>query len=401
MSKRPGILFTAFERSGDEHAAPVIAELRRMAPDTPIYATGGRHMQEAGAELIEQTDHMGLMLADSAGEIPEHFRRLGRLKKWLADHPVAVHVPTDSPAANWDICKLVKRRYGKPAADRPAAKVVHLVAPQIWAWAQWRVGKLRKYSDLVLCLLPFEPAWFEKRGIRARFIGHPLFNHPIDQDAFNWQSIGYPAGSPKVALMPGSRPKELSRNWPIMFETWRTLCERYPDAQAVVAGVHEAALEKLRRITPELPENMKLVHSQTDTVINWADVVLAVSGTVSLHIARQSKPMALLYKVNAFTWYTVGQFLVKARTYTLPNLIAAGRVEGADKDKHVVREFIPFLGGSVQPIADELSRLIDDEQAHAAQVAALNGIVEQLSRHDAGRDAAEAIVGVMRSAQAV
>ncbi len=397
MVKAPGILFTAFEHSGDEHAAPVIAELRRMLPDTPIYATGGDRMAAAGAEIIEKTTHMGLMFADSASHIPEHFRRLNRLKRFLADHPIAVHVPTDSPAANWDICKLIKRRYGKPSASGPGAKVVHLVAPQVWAWAQWRVRKLRKFSDMVLCLLPFEPSWFEKRGVNARFIGHPLFNHAIETDPLRWQAMTYPTGSPKVALMPGSRAAEITRNWPIIVDAWKELSARFPGAQAVVAGINADSLNRFRELTPDIPDSMHLVHSQTDAVIHWADVVLAVSGTVSLHIARQSKPMVLIYKANRLTWTLVGQFLINTRTFTLPNLIHSGRVEGGDS--HIVKEFIPFLGGSVEPIVDEVAHLIDNDRARAVQIEALDNIVAQFQRHNAGREAAETIVQIMRQDQ--
>ena len=274
---------------------------------------------------------------------------------------------------------------------------MHLVAPQVWAWAQWRVGKLRRYSDMVLCLLPFEPAWFEKRGVNARFIGHPLFDHTIESDPLRWQGMTYPGGSPKVALMPGSRAAEITRNWPFIHEAWQKLSERYSDAQAVVAGVNADSLNRFRELTPDIPSNMRLVHSQTDAVVHWADVVLAVSGTVSLHIARQSKPMVLMYKVNRWTWSMVGQFLINTRTFTLPNLIHAGRVEGGDK--HIVKEFIPFLGGSVDGIVDEVANLIEDDRARAVQVEALDNIVAQFQRHNAGREAAETIVEIMRQDQ--
>lgn len=389
MSAPRGILFTAFERSGDEHAAPVIAQLRKLAPDVPIYATGGDHMADAGAELIEKTDHMGTMGADSFGHILEHLRRMKRLRHWLTEHPIAAHVPTDSPAANWGICKAVKKQFG----DR--AKVVHLVAPQVWAWGQWRVKRLRDWSDLVLCLLPFEPEWFKRHGVNARFIGHPVFNHELDTTSLDNMAVSYPHGSPRIALMPGSRQKELERNWPVILDAWRRFSADHPDAQAVVAGVHEAAVNRLRQIEGDTPPNVHMVHGQTDAVIRWSQAVLSVSGTVSLHIARQARPMVLLYKLNPVTWTLAGQFIVRARTFALPNLIGAGRVEGAPPREHIVREFVPWLGGDTRPIAAALSALVDDEQVRATQLGALRRVIEHFAPHDAGEEAAKAILEIM------
>lgn len=386
MSTPRGILFTAFERSGDEHAAPVIEHIRQVAPEIPIYATGGLHMEAAGATLIERTEHMGAMGADSFSQVLDHLRRMKRLKRWLAEHPIAVHVPTDSPAANWGICKAVKKQFGDEA------KVVHLVAPQVWAWGQWRVKRLRHGSDLVLCLLPFEPDWFKRHGVNARFIGHPVFDHPLDYDELNAQAAMYPHGSPKIALMPGSRSKELTRNWPVILDAWRHFAAAHPDASAVVAGINAEALPRLREIDGDIPDSVHMVHSQTDAIVRWADAVLSVSGTVSLHIARQAKPMVLLYKLNPVTWTLAGQFIVKARTFTLPNLIAAGRVEGAPPREHLVKEFVPWLGGSAQPIADALAHLVDHDKARHAQIDGLKKVIGHFAPHNAGKEAAQAIL---------
>ena len=398
MTQRAGILFTAFEPSGDEHAAPVIAELRRREPDVPIYGLGGPQMAQAGAEIIEQTSGMGLMLADSAGHIPEHFRRVRRVKAWLKDHPIAVHVPTDSPAANWSFCALIKRMYGNPAPGRPAARVVHLVAPQVWAWASWRVRRLRKWSDLVLCLLPFEPAWFEKRGVRARFIGHPLFDHSLDLDDCNWQSMHYPGGTPKIALLPGSRPNELRRNWPTIVRVYRRLTERFPDSQAMVAAVDEKAAERLKTMVPDLPSSLKIVADQTEAVLHWADVVLTVSGTATLHIARHGKPMCIMYRVNKWNWLLAGRFIVKTRTFTLPNLITLGEPRPT-RDGHVIKEFVPHFGDP-QDIVDEVASLVTDEDKREAQLRVLADVVGRFEPHQAGNEAADAIVAELRRAEA-
>ncbi len=393
MSEAPCILFTAFEPSGDEHAAPVVAELCRLVPNTPIYALGGPRMADAGAELIAQTCTRGTMGASSFGEIGRQMKLRRRLKAWLSDHRVAVHVPTDSPAANWAFCKLVRKQWGR-AGDGRGSKTVHLVAPQVWAWASWRVGKLRRMSDLVLCLLPFEPKWFAEHGVAARFIGHPVFDSELDEQTLNWDGMHLPGGKPRLALLPGSRPAEIKHNWPDLLEAFARLCRQFDTAQGIVVAVHQRAAERLRRLTPNWPDNLKLVQGKMNPVLHWADLVLAASGTVTLHVARHRKPMTIVYRVNPVSWTLVGRWVVNARTFSLPNLIAANRVD-PDPAEHVVKEFIPFWG-DVQPIVDEATSLIRNDDKRLAQVEALSTIADRFEHHHAGREAAQAIVDLMR-----
>lgn len=381
MTTQPCILFTAFEPSGDEHAAAVIAELRTMLPHVAIRALGGPRMAEAGATLIEPTTQRSAMLAGALGKVREQLALRRRLKSWMENNPVAVHVPTDSPAANWWFCKAVKKRWG--------AKVVHFVAPQVWAWAPWRVARLRKWSDRVLCILPFEPEWFAARGVEARFVGHPLFDHPLEDDTLHWQGVGYPGGAPKVAILPGSRPAEVIANWPLMAAAFERLTLQLPHAQGLVAAADEASVQLIRQAGAALPANIKLTVGQSDAVIRWADVVLSVSGTVTLHVARQRKPMVVLYKVSPIQWHALGRWLIDTRTFTLPNLLAVGPQPSAKG--HIVREFVPFTGGTadVGPIAQELVSLFQDADKRQQQQRALDAAVAKFAGYNAGRLAAE------------
>ncbi len=394
-SKLPCILFTAFEPSGDEHAAPVIAELRRLAPQVPICALGGPRMADAGAELIAHTCGRGSMGASSLAEIGRHFKRVRVLKRWMAGHQVAIHVPTDSPAANWGIMKTIKKRYdGRDG--QPPAKVVNLVAPQVWAWGSWRVNKLRRWSDLVLCLLPFEPQWFAQHRVKARFIGHPLFDQSLPTDALAWEGMNLSGGSPRIVLLPGSRPSEIKDNWPDLLEAFRRLSAEMDTTQGVVVAVHERAANKLRRIAGDRwPTNLKLLNNNLDAALHWGDVTLAVSGTVTLHVARHGLPMAVMYHVNRFNWTMLGQFIVRARTFTLPNLIAAGAVN-PDPAEHIVREFIPYFG-DVDALVDEMRSLLTDNDKRAIQIEALKQIIAKFEGHNAGLEAAEAILETMES----
>jgi lipid-A-disaccharide synthase len=274
--------------------------------------------------------------------------------------------------------------------------VVHLVAPQVWAWASWRVRRLRLWSDLVLCLLPFEPHWFQEHGVRAQFVGHPVFETPLDVAELQRQASAFADGQPRVALLPGSRPSELKANWPVLLDAFGGFAERYPEAHAVVGAVDREAVGHLKRAAGELPPNLTIAQGQTDAVIRWSQLVLTVSGTVTLHIARHGRPMTILYKVNPWTWKLIGRFLLETRTFTLPNLIELGSPQKTP-DNHVVREFIPFFGPTA-PIVNELEALANDPVKRQQQLEVQARIVEKFDGHHAGREAAQAIADAYHQA---
>ena len=164
---KPAILFTAFEPSGDALAAPIIERLIARAPGVKIYAWGGPLMEKAGATVVEQTVSNAAMGLGAIKRIRAVRKYQGQIRRWLKQYRVIAHVPVDSPAANFPICAMTRKA---------GSKVVHLGCPQLWAWGSWRAGKLRKRTDLVLCLLPHEPTWLNERDINGRFIGHPAVN---------------------------------------------------------------------------------------------------------------------------------------------------------------------------------------------------------------------------------
>ena len=376
VRNRPrSVLFTSFEPSGDDHASTVIAELKRRHPELRIYAWGGPHMAEAGAEVVERAGQDAVMGVPGLAKIQEHRQINARIGAWLDANPVAVHVPVDSPAANFPICKMAHKR---------GVRVVHLVAPQVWAWGSWRVKKLRRLTDRVLCLLPFEEQWFERRGVPARFVGHPLFNRPLDDEALNVAASTMPAGSPRLALLPGSRPAELAKNFPLMLESFRRLRRDRPKTVGVVAATTESVAHRLRGDADALggwPDGLEIEIGQTDAVVRWCDLAIVVSGTVTLQVARQGKPMVIVYKASRLFYSLFARWVLTAPYYTLPNLIA---------DREIVPELVPHFGDA-EPIVQEATRLIEDEPYAQAQREALHQVIEKFSGHDASSLAADAI----------
>jgi len=380
-----GVLFTAFEPSGDDHACAVVAELRRRHPSLPIYAWGGPKTEAAGATLIERTGDDAVMGVPGLSKLLEHQRINRRIARWL-DQPtikntIALHVPVDSPAANFPICAITKKR---------GIRVVHLVAPQMWAWGPWRVAKLRRLTDMVLCLLPFEEDWFLSRGVPAKFIGHPLFDTPLnlpDLDA-RAAEINISGGSPRLALMPGSRPSEIASCFPILLDAFKRLKKDFPTTSGVIAATKPAAVEAMRRRAADLggwPDDLAVVIGDTDAVIRWCEFALVVSGTVTLQIAKQARPMVAVYRPNRLMYNLIMRWIISTELFTLPNLIAG---------KRILTEFIPHFGDG-EDLAVEVIRLMRQPAYADDQRRELEKVISRFQNHNAARAAVDEIENML------
>jgi len=373
-------LFTAFEPSGDEHASKVIAELRRRRPGLEVVGFGGEKMAEAGARLIDSTVDDAAMGVPGLARIAQQLAYNREIGRWLDQNPIALHVPVDSPAANFPICQMTKE---------VGAKVAHLVAPQMWSWGAWRVKKLRRLTDHVLCVLPFEEEWFKARGVEATFIGHPVFDDPLDEAPEEEAFAELPAGERRVALLPGSRPSEIRKNFPILLDAFRQLRKGRAGLVGVASARTEAVAETLRvmaRKSGGWPEGLGMVVGNVDRAIRWAEVVAAVSGTVTLRVARRRKPMVVVYRLNRITFELVGRRLLKSEHFALPNLIAGRRI---------APELAPYYGSHPGRLAAELDRLLRDEDARRAQIAALDEVAGQFEGLTAVKRAVEVIEGML------
>lgn len=365
MAEPRTILLTAFEPSGDALGAAFARALLQQCPDLRLCAMGGPAMAQAGVELVQTTTEHAVMLHGAAAQVLEHRRRVQRLRQWLAEHRIHALVPIDSPAANWSICQAVRD-------TQPQARIVHLVAPQLWAWAPWRIGKLRRLTDHVLCLLPFEPDWFGARGVKATFVGHPLFDEPAQSQRGELVQDGQAIdGTLRLALLPGSRPGEIAKNWPTMLEVFTGLRGRHGDLVGVVAAREQRAAEQVRALTgPARIDSLHIVSGQTPAVLRWSDVVLVVSGTATLQVAAVPRPMVALFNVNRLAWSLLGRFLVQTRTFTLPNLVAQWQGEPG-----AIPEFVPHFR-QVPPLLEAVDHLLGDEAARRQQRQRLHRVAE-------------------------
>lgn len=246
---------------------------------------------------------------------------------------------------------------------QPGAAVVHLVAPQLWAWGPWRAGKLRRLTDHVLCLLPFEPGWLGRRGVAGTFVGHPL----LDRAPEPVEKLALEGRAPRLALLPGSRRGELKANWPTMLAAYGQLERRHPGLTGQVAAIDGNAERTLRELSggsEGWPSSLEVKAGQVAAVLRHGDVALVVSGTATLDAVAAGAPMVVMYNTRRVLYWLVCWWAIKTRTFALPNLISEARGWG-----RVCSELVPHYG-AVAPVVAELDALLSDPRKRVRQTEA-------------------------------
>jgi len=372
------IIVTAFEPSGDAHAAPVIAALRARRPDLRIIGWGGPRMAETGAEMVQETVGDGAMGVQALGRLRFVRRERTRLRRWLRENHADLHLAVDSPAANFPLCR---------ASRSAGLSIVHLVAPQLWAWGSWRAGRLRRTTDLVLCLLPFEATWFAQRRIPARFVGHPRIDRDPHTAITPCVAAVLPGGAPRLGLFPGSRMQEIRANLPLMIDVFRALARDRADLAGVIAASSDRIAGEIARMQRDgiiEMSDLPVITAASDAIAAWCDVALTVSGTMSLDLTRTGTPMVGVYRTSRFA-VIASRLLLRTPWRLLPNVVAG---------REIVPEFVPCVNDAA-PVAQRVGALLDDEALRGAQRTQLASVVKQFEGHHPDREAAEAIMEIL------
>ncbi len=334
------IFISAGEPSGDLHAANLIRSIRRRLPDAEFVGYGGAKMEGAGARLLYPLVDLAVMwFLNVLLNLLTFIRLIFKADRYFRDERPDAVVLIDYPGLHWWIARRAKAR-GIP--------VFYFVPPQLWAWAGWRVKKVQKYVDQVLCSLPFEPAWYHERGVPdAVYVGHPYFDELADRpldDGFLSEHRG--RLGPLVAILPGSRTQEVKRNLPDMIAAARELARRRPDVRFAVACLHDRHKALAERIigsigasgewqvasedevrsgpaTCHLPlaTKIEVFAARTPELIRLARLAWAVSGSVGLELMADGLPSVVLYKVKRFDLWVARPF-IKAKYISLVNLLA-------------------------------------------------------------------------------
>ena len=355
------IFLLAGEASGDDRGAELVRALLAKDSSLKITGMGGAKMKAAGMEVLADiTGHAVVGVFEAVKRYPFFKRVFDRLLAECVERGPAAVVGIDYPGFNLRFERAAREKLGSGAA------IIHYVSPQLWAWDEGRKFRMAEFLDLVLCIFPFEPAIYEAAGLRAVYVGHPLAKKirtapPEDRDPN------------LIALLPGSRKREISRHWPVLKETARRLAAARPNLRFAVGSNGGREFPGFEVQSPD-PLMSKA----------WAGIV--ASGTATLEACLHGLPVVVVYKVFPPT-YWLGRTLIKVPHLAMPNVIAG---------KEIVLEFIQ---GRCTPdrLVPAVERLLDSKEERGKLAAEYAQVRSRLGESDAAGNAADLILQAIGS----
>lgn len=309
------IFFSVGEPSGDLHGSNLIRRLRRRQPDIECLGLGGPKMEAAGCRLLADLTQLAVMgILPALAKLPQFWRLLWQADRCFREERPDAVVMIDFPGFNWWIAWRAKK-HGIP--------VFYYGVPQMWAWGGWRVRKLRRLVDHVLCKLPFEARWFAERGCHANYVGHPYFDEMEQQQLDQGFLAEYGARpGPLVTILPGSRTQELANNLHWFLRAAEIIQQRVPDVRFAIAAYRDDHAETARAAVAQTGLQVNVFSGRTPELIHLAACTMACSGSVSLELLYHRKPTVILYYVPRLALWIVRHCLMKVKYITLVNLLA-------------------------------------------------------------------------------
>ena len=372
------IFLSAAEPSGDAYCAGLIAALKQKDDDIEFVGVGGPKMEHAGCELLENTVDRAAMIYKAFGHVGYYYAVIRRIRRFLKSNRIDLVVVCDSPSFNFHIAK---------AAKKVGTRTLFYVAPQLWAWAGWRIRKLRGYCDRLCCILPFEEQWFHRRGINVTFVGHPLLDNLPGDELINCKKTydNFDPQTVKVALMPGSRRAEIESIWPAMQQIAIRLKQKYSGAAFVTVASNAQRRQYLQEAQIAGFECQYSIDSVRDTAAA-CDFTVVTSGSATLQVAAAGCPMVILYQSSKILWHLLGRRLVRTEYLSLVNILAG---------RELVPEYIPYFT-SIEPIVQDVTRLLDNKDTLAQTSSKLIALTEPLAKKKAREEVANIVLTMLR-----
>ena len=374
--KKCRVFLSAAEPSADAHCAGLITNMQKMDPGIEFVGVGGPKMAQAGCELLENTVGKAVMIYNAFSQVARFYKLLKRISRYFKDNNVDLVIVCDSPAFNFHVAK---------AAKKAGIKTLFFVAPQLWAWAGWRIRKLRKFCNKLCCILPFEQDWFSQRGVDAVFVGNPLLDKLEIAVKRHEQYKDFQPENARFALMPGSRGAEIDSLWRPMQQIALRLKEKYAGGTFITVAVDSRRQEILRKAQIPGFECQYSVDSVNKTA-GEVDFSIVASGSATVEVAAAGCPMVIMYQINRTLWRLFGWMIIRAKLFSLVNILAG---------RELVPEFMPCFA-SIEPIIASIENLVQDSSKMAQLSGELTRLTEPLAKKKASREVAIIAVEMMR-----
>ena len=310
------IVMVAGEASGDSHGAHLIYEMRKCCGPIFVCGMGGHHMRDAGAKIVIDAKEVSVVgITEVLSKAPQVLKAMSRIKKLLAGLRPDLLILIDFPDFNLHLAATAKK-LGIP--------VLYYISPQIWAWRAGRVKKIRARVDHMAVILPFEETFYRQNDVPVSFVGHPLMDSPTGRVPV--RACAPPSPTPKIALLGGSRDREVSTLLPLMLQAARQLQQQIPTLHLAISCAPSINPELVRNIMASHPvENAEISMQPVHELLPTCDLAIVASGTVTLETAICGTPMVITYTVSPLS-YWLGKALIDVAHIGLVNLIAEDRI---------------------------------------------------------------------------
>ena len=342
------VMIVAGEASGDLHGANLVREVKHHDPSVSFYGLGSTRMHEAGVHLIADAAHISVVGATEVlSDIRAIYRIYAELKRLLKEDRPDLLVLIDFPGFNISFGTVAKK-LGIP--------VVYYISPQVWAWRKGRLKKIAKMVTTVIVVFPFEVDLYRKAGVDVRYVGHPLTDVVKSEytQAEARSELGLDPARRTIALLPGSRKKEIVNLLPDMLGASEILMKRFPDLQFVLPVAHTLDTEFIKGYLDRSSVPVRMSAGRGHDALRASDTAIVTSGTATLETGLMAVPMVIVYRVSGFS------FLLARLVLRIPHVGLVNIVAG----KGAVPE---LLQGDVTPekIADALMPMLNDPERYA------------------------------------
>jgi lipid-A-disaccharide synthase len=373
----------AGERSGDVYGAELATALLARLPELEIFGCGGDAMRQAGVDTVVDAKEFALMgIAELVADLPRVYRRFHSLLDEVERRKPQLAVLIDSPSLNLRLAKRLKRRH---------IRVVYFVSPQIWAWKKWRIKHIKARVDKMLCIFDFEEEIYKRAGIPVEYVGNPLVDlvRPTKTREEFLTAAGLDPDIPTVALLPGSREKEVEYNLHTMLDAASRLALARKIQFIVVVAP---------QLDPKWMEShiqrgyvgraaLRTVTGETHDALRHSDAAVVASGTATVEAALCELPMVVVYRVAPLT-FRLGKMMVDVPFYSMVNLLAG---------KPVVKELIQH-DFTAAKVAAQVEYLLDHPEAREEMRGEFRALKPRLGPGGAIQKAADAIVRELQPA---
>lgn len=370
------VMIVAGESSGELYGSLLARALRTMWPEVRLVGMGGERMRDSGVELFSGiSSSLGLTETfSSIRKLRESFAKASRIIREIAPEVVVL---IDYPEFNFRIARIAKRH---------GVKVLYYVSPQVWAWRRGRVKTMGEIADRVAVILPFEEEIYRKACVPCEFVGHPVMEEIEESEKTGRDEAGHHksgSGLPTltISLLPGSRPSELKRLFPVFTDFVGMFSHEFPQARLLLPLAQNVEDDHFKEhISILKKKGVMFMKDNALKALALSDMAVIASGTATLQSALLGTPLVVVYRVSPLTYF-VGKSLVDVTHISLVNIIAG---------KEVVPELLQHEA-TAKNIMDQSRRILYDERYRESMISSFRKIRKLFSGRRPSRRVAEMI----------